>query len=165
MGERRLILLRHGKSSWRDPTLRDRERPLKGRGRRQTAEVAQALDASEWVPDLILSSDALRARQTADIIRNTLELDLALMVTPDLYGCDADEVIEIIGGLPDSAETCLLVGHNPTWEEVVNALTDTPVTLRTADAALMTLSSPRWADAQRGPWAWWGQVGRDEAIS
>ena len=162
---RRLVLLRHGKSSWRDLSLADTDRPLKKRGRRQSAEVAYALEAWGWEPDLIVSSHALRAQQTASLVKETLALDVEIVVTDSLYACRTWDVLQEIASLPDTAPTCLLVGHNPTWEDVVECLTGKEVKLRTADAALMTLDAPHWSAANRDAWTWVSRIGRDEPLS
>ena len=67
-----LYLLRHAKSSWDHPGLRDHQRPLSSRGRRAAPAMGEHMAAQEWVPDLVLCSDAVRTRETWALVETTL---------------------------------------------------------------------------------------------
>ncbi|MFU8827788.1 MAG: SixA phosphatase family protein, partial [Brevefilum sp.] len=67
-----LLLMRHAKSSWKDDNLTDHARPLKKRGRKDAKRIAQVMDKNDLIPDLILSSSAVRAAETAEIIADNL---------------------------------------------------------------------------------------------
>jgi phosphohistidine phosphatase len=110
---RRVVLLRHAKSAW-PAGVPDHERPLAGKGRRN------ALAAGEWllgegpVVDLVLCSDAVRARHTWEIASSMLTKRPPCTVVPDLYGADPQEVVDLLRGCPAKAGTVVVVGHEPT---------------------------------------------------
>jgi phosphohistidine phosphatase len=116
----RLLLLRHAKSSWDDPALPDRDRPLAERGRRAAEQMGAHLRASGLLPDLVLCSSARRTRETLD------RLDLS---TPDvrvddgLYGADDDELLARARELSEGAGTVLVIGHNPGMHDLAIRLT------------------------------------------
>src|SRR5258708_4362712 len=85
---RTLYLLRHAKSSWTDPSLSDHERPLAPRGRRAAMRVARYANTEGIRPDLVLSSSALRARETLEVLRPALGPGAELRIDDDLYGAD-----------------------------------------------------------------------------
>lgn len=107
---RRLMLLRHAKSDWGDPSLADIERPLAPRGRRAAAVIGAYLRGHALVPDLIVTSPAVRTRETVEL----LGLD-AVPVEADraLYGGGEDGLLERLRIVPDEVRALLLVGHNP----------------------------------------------------
>ncbi|WP_353826449.1 SixA phosphatase family protein [Agromyces sp. SYSU T0242] len=114
-----LVLVRHAKSAWGDPTLIDHDRPLNDRGRRDAPEMARRLRERGVVPDAIRSSTALRARTTAEAM--SAELDLApdrLRLDERLYGAGPDTILEVASELPDDVGTAMLVAHDPGMSEL-----------------------------------------------
>ena len=97
--------MRHAKSSWDSPAKNDHERPLNDRGRRDSPRVAQHLAEIGWQPQLILSSDAQRTRETAELMLSVWEAGVAVEFSPELYlagaGAVAGAVAEVseIGNL------------------------------------------------------------------
>ena len=85
MTTRRLILMRHAKSSWAIDGQEDHQRPLNKRGRRDAPRVAAALAARDWLPDFVVSSDAERTRQTWAEMNSAFSLDCGVRWTRDLY--------------------------------------------------------------------------------
>jgi phosphohistidine phosphatase len=143
---KRVHLLRHAKSSWKDPSLRDRDRPLAGRGRRAADAIARHLRAEGIGPDLVLCSPALRARETLERIEPGLGRG-AVRVEPQLYGTGVDELVELLRRLPDRIESVMLIGHNPTLQELAVALAGPSPELAQIEAkfptgALVTLAFP-----------------------
>jgi phosphohistidine phosphatase len=143
---KRLVLLRHAKSSWSDPDLGDHDRPLNGRGRRTAPVVGRHLRDAGLVPDLVLCSSAVRARATLD--RLGLPDDVAVRVDDDLYGADADEIVELLRAVPDTVGSVLVIAHNPGLEELIELLvTDErsrPDRFPTAAVAELQLPIARW---------------------
>ena len=118
-----LYLIRHAKSSWSDPTLRDFERPLNKRGKRDAPFMAEQLKRKGVVPDLIISSPAVRAKKTANQFAKTLgypkkEIDFK----PAIYDADEDDLLTILQAIQASRHSVLLFGHNPEFTEVANLL-------------------------------------------
>lgn len=122
-----LFLLRHGKSSWRDTSLDDFDRPLKKRGRRDARNVGLLLRDLGWVPDVILSSSANRAQATTQRLCRAMAFDETRVVfKKKLYFADLTTLLQILRRLPDDAARVLLVGHNPDLEELTHTLSETP---------------------------------------
>ncbi len=153
---RRLIVMRHAKSSWSDSSLSDHERPLNDRGRREAPEVARRLIELDWVPEIIVSSDATRTRETWKRMKPVFadaDHTPPFHKTAELYLAGMDEAADALGELDDATRSVLLLGHNPGWEEVVAYLSGVSVTMTTANAVLLEGSGETWQDAlERGSW-------------
>jgi phosphohistidine phosphatase len=119
---KRLILMRHAKSSWKEP-LPDRERPLNKRGKRAAKLIVEALAKRGIIPERILSSDAKRARATAKRVLKALPADrIILQVDPALYAADAERILREIAEMDDRVETLLVIAHNPGISELATLL-------------------------------------------
>jgi phosphohistidine phosphatase len=106
----RLLLLRHAKSSWDDASIHDRDRPLAKRGRKAARLVGAHLRASSLLPDLVLCSAAVRARETLE----RLELpDAQARIEDRLYAAGGPEILACIRDEGAAAATLLVIGHNP----------------------------------------------------
>lgn len=108
---KRLLLLRHAKSSWDDPALPDHDRPLAPRGRRAAERMGEHLRSNLPTPDLVLSSSAARTRETLQ--RSRAFGDAEVRVEHELYAAGADTILEWIHAIADRFETVAVVGHNP----------------------------------------------------
>lgn len=118
-----LYLMRHAKSSWNFDGLSDQERPLNDRGRDDAPHMGQALAKRHITPDLIVSSPAARAMSTAVLVAREVQYPHdKIQVEPGIYQADLDTLLDIIRGLPDTANSVLLTGHNPTMTDVANYL-------------------------------------------
>lgn len=122
---RTLFLIRHAKSSWDNPGLRDFDRPLNKRGIHDAPKMAKTLEKQGIKPDLLVSSPAKRALTTALFFAETFGVaDEAVLRNEDIYMASPREILKIISQLPDSAQTVFLFGHNPTFTEVANHFSD-----------------------------------------
>jgi len=153
---KRLFLLRHAKSAWDDPALRDRDRPLAPRGRKAAKRVARWARKHEVSPQLVVCSSAVRARQTMQRMLPSLgEPEVWIEVT--LYAAGAETLLARVQALPDEADDVMLVGHNPGLMELLLLLA-APGKLRERAAgnvptgALAELEADvvRWADVSPG---------------
>ena len=115
---KRLLLLRHAKSSWDDPDLEDHDRPLAKRGRRASKTIAEHLSRQSVTADLVLCSSAQRARETLERIAPALGDGVEVQVQPELYGASADRLRERLRAVAEDVESVLLVGHNPGLEQL-----------------------------------------------
>ena len=144
-----LLLLRHAKSSWGDSSASDFDRPLAHRGIVDAPRVGRALQQQGPLPDLILSSPAVRATQTIEAV-----VKAAGLVSPQfderLYGASSAELLVIVTHIPDSSSCAMLVGHNPGFEELVSRLTETSQDMPTAALACVELKSESWSDVEYG---------------
>ncbi|WP_043263176.1 histidine phosphatase family protein [Streptomyces sp. CT34] len=117
-GPRRLVVLRHAKSAW-PPDVDDHDRPLAGRGRRDAPAAGRWLRDADCVPDLVVCSTAVRARQTWELAAAQLPDPPPVRHDPRLYDADPADVLAVVRETPDDVRTLLLVGHNPAAQEVV----------------------------------------------
>jgi len=119
---RQLLLLRHGKSSW-DTFDSDFERPLTDKGQQSVKRVAIYMLQNNLVPDFILSSPAQRAIHTSSIICDSLGLKSdAIHTDSQIYNARYEELLTVIAQCPQQSRRVLLVGHNPSLEELVEFL-------------------------------------------
>jgi phosphohistidine phosphatase len=112
----RLLLLRHAKSSWADPGVRDHDRPLNDRGQRAASVMGKHLRRKRWLPDVVLCSSARRTCETAALL--DLPETTEVVIEHDLYLADPDTVLHRIRAVDDRAATVMVIGHNPTMHEV-----------------------------------------------
>jgi phosphohistidine phosphatase SixA len=148
-----MIVMRHAKSSWHSAAQSDHERPLNGRGRGDAPKVGAALAERGWVPDLVLSSDSQRTRETFAGMSASFPGEVAARFLPSLYHAGVDAAREEVSAVDDGVRCLLVLGHNPGWEEVVSALSGEEVVMKTATAALLTRELPTWQAAfEPGSW-------------
>jgi len=122
---RTLYLIRHAKSSWDNPGLRDFNRPLNERGLHDAPLMAQFLVKKGVKPDLLISSPAKRALSTALFFADAFHVqDEAVMREQEIYEATPMDIHHVISRLPDAAYTVLLFGHNPTLTEVANRFSE-----------------------------------------
>jgi polyadenylate-binding protein len=144
---RRLIVLRHAKSAWDTDAEVDHERPLNKRGRRDAPRIGQKLAELGWIPERVFSSDARRTRDTWKRMRAELGDDIEAAFTRQLYHAGIGAVREVLADLPDVVGTVMVIGHNPGWEGVIDALTAAEVRLTSCNAALLSIEADTWRDA------------------
>lgn len=142
---RTLLIMRHGKSSWKDPALADSERPLKKRGRKESKSMAKLLDDKKFKPDLILCSTALRARQTAEIVVDELNFKKQVEYLDSLYMAELDVLLRVLQHLTD-VERVMIIGHNPGLESLTQLLTEKITSLPTASVARLKLPINNWQE-------------------
>jgi len=120
-----IVLVRHAKSSWSNPDLEDRQRPLKNSGIRDATYMAKHLLEQHLTPSLILSSPACRALQTARIFNEEI-LDNALTIQEEegLYFEGIEQSLNLLSQLSDEVETVFLFGHMPDIASLFMELTD-----------------------------------------
>lgn len=140
-----LLVLRHAHAAGGSACTSDAERPLSAQGEADAARVGRHLARAKPAPALILSSAALRARQTAVAVQSALhEADLRL--APELYGAEPDLWVHKLQELPRDLETVLIVGHNPDLELLVQGLTGRTAGFSPATLARLELPLNDWRD-------------------
>ena len=143
---KRLIILRHAKSSWADTSLDDWQRPLNDRGRSDAPRVGEWLREHAIVPDLIVTSDAVRARRTAEAVAGTAGYSRDIVVTPSLYEASTSDILGVVNELPEEAHSAMLVGHNPGLESFIRALTGESCDVPTAALFVLDLDVNHWSE-------------------
>ena len=118
--ERTLLLLRHAKSAWGDPGLIDKERPLNAKGRKAARAMAPRI--AEWRPDHIVCSNAQRTRETLAPIIPALAGEVHIELTDALYWAEQTTYLKHARTLPEPSRCALLIGHNPTLEDLLHDL-------------------------------------------
>lgn len=150
-----LLLLRHAKSAWDDPTVNDRDRKLNGRGRRAATAMRTALRARGLAPDLVLVSPATRTLETLALLDPWDETPLIEQLD-SLYLAPADRLLEELRLVPETVRSVLLIGHNPGLHDLAVHLAG-PRALAAASVAIDRLVSgyPTGTLAEfsiAGPW-------------
>lgn len=141
-----LLVLRHAKSSWNDASLADHDRPLKKRGRQSAPRMGRWVASRDLVPDLIISSTAVRARETAAAVAEACAYAGEIALAPELYGAQPADVIAQLHAV--AAERVMVVGHNPTLEELVGDLTGVDARMPTAALAQIEIDVEQWSDVR-----------------
>ena len=144
-----LLLMRHAKSSWKDPDIADHDRPINKRGRNDAPLMGSLLVERELVPQRILSSSAARASQTAELVIETIGkevgLDMQVAFLDRLYMAEPPEIYEELRALPDDLERVMIIGHNPGLETLLQMLSSRIESLPTAVIAHLVLPIDSWA--------------------
>jgi phosphohistidine phosphatase len=140
--------MRHAKSSWQDGDLSDHERPLNSRGERAAPWMGQWLREQGFVPDQVMTSSAVRARETAERVVAELGYDGPLVVSPQLYMADVSGILGVIAEADPAAERLLVLGHNSGISEAASHLTGVELDMPTAGVAWIELDLPRFADVR-----------------
>ena len=147
-----LYLVRHAKSSWKDLSLADHERPLNKRGKRDAPRMGKRLAKRGVRPDYILSSPAVRALTTARVIAKKLGCREAdVVVNEAVYGAGTSTLHGIIRGIDNRFERAMLVGHNPSFTVLVNQLAGVSIeNVPTCGVAVLVFETDNWADVGNG---------------
>ncbi|GAU37087.1 hypothetical protein TSUD_378290 [Trifolium subterraneum] len=146
---RRLILLRHAESSW-EPSIRDHDRPLSKSGKEDAVKVSLKLQQLGWIPELILSSDATRTKETLKIMQEQVQglLEAEVHFVSSFYsisamdGQTADHLQKVICRY-SSDEILTVMG----WEEAASMFSGASVELKTCNAALLETAGKSWNEA------------------
>ncbi len=140
-----LLLMRHAKSSWKHLELSDYDRPLNKRGKRDAPRMGRLLQQQGLTPDVILSSPALRARDTATIVAKYCRYKGKTALIRSLYMADPAEYLKDLHNLSDDFQRALIVGHNPGIAELVEILTTQVVEIPTSAIVNVKLPIKRWS--------------------
>lgn len=139
-----LLLLRHAKSSWELAGISDHDRPLNNRGKRDAPRMGKVLFEEGIVPEIIISSSAIRARSTAKKVSKSSHYKGQVIIESSLYRGGPMEYLNVLRRQPDQARTVLMVGHNPDIEELLEMLTRKEVIMPTCGLAAVNLPVERW---------------------
>lgn len=145
-----LYVLRHGKSKRGPEFDTDFERTLAPRGRRDAPVVGRLLRGFSPPPQLIITSPAARARETAELAAAELD-EPSLQLDEGLYGAYGSELLLTVRQLPDEVNAVLVVGHNPGLEGLVDELANTDDTiLKTCSLAVLHTDADIWQEVVPG---------------
>lgn len=141
-----LLVLRHAKSSWKDEGLDDHERPLNKRGRRDAPRMGELLAEEGLLPDLILSSTAVRALTTAEAVSEASGFAGPLVVRQELYLATPADHLEVLAAQDDQYQSVMIVAHNPGLEDLLQHLTGAAAHMPTAALAVIEIPIDSWTE-------------------
>ena len=149
---KQLYLLRHGKSSWDQPRLDDFERPLNKRGHRDAPVMGKVMAGLKLMPDLIITSPAVRAAFNARIVAAEIGFpESKLQYDNRVYEASVNMLLKILCAVDQHVNTLLLVGHNPGLTDLVDYLSDKKIeNLQTTGLYGMELGVDNWPDVSEG---------------
>ncbi len=139
-----LLIMRHAKSSWKSPGLTDHERPLKKRGQRDAQRMGKLIWEMGLTPDVILSSTARRARDTAGLVAGACGYDGEIICLQEFYPTVPEEVIDVLRNQAAEVGSVLVIGHNPGLEETLYLLAGADEWLPTSALAQIALPVEEW---------------------
>ena len=144
---KKLIIMRHGKSSWNNFSLNDFERPLNDRGRENALGLGYFLAIRLGLPDMIVTSEAKRSLDTAVIVAQSMGFPKEKIKTDkQLYLASLPTILKSISGLTDNLESCMIVGHNPGLTDLINYFGVRLYNLPTASVACFECRISKWKD-------------------
>ena len=139
---KKLILMRHAKSSWKFPELSDHQRPLNKRGIRDAPRMGSFLQKSDYIPDLILVSNAKRTLQTLELLGKHFQ-DIPKKIISNLYDATLEDLLSEIHQIP-IGKTAMIIGHNPGLEILIDRLTKENHIMPTASVAIVEQKKQKW---------------------
>jgi phosphohistidine phosphatase len=154
-----LILMRHAKSAWDDPHQKDIDRPLSARGRKVAPRMGAWLAEEGYRPDVVLCSTARRTRETLELLQPHLPQGVTVEFVRAVYLAPPREMLAEIGKVPGTAQTVLLIGHNPGLGSFASALAgsgderalgEMHVKFPTAAIAVFGFNVTKWSEVAPG---------------
>ena len=145
---KRLVLIRHGKSSWDYPDLCDQQRPLKKRGRNDGVIMGSQLKKKGIFPDLMISSPANRAHSTSKLIAHELNYPLEnIQISDHLYFSGTSIMLNMVSQTDDRIDTLFIFGHNPDFTSMVNVFSsETIYNVPTTGVVGIDFDVSRWTE-------------------
>jgi phosphohistidine phosphatase len=141
-----VLVLRHAKSSWKHPELAGHDRPLNKRGKRDAPLMGRLLKKKGLVPDIIISSTAIRARATAEAVAKASSYKGEIVLNKSLYAAGPDAYLNVMHHLSNEYVRALIIGHNPGLEELVEMLTGEIHLMPTCSLAHVKFRVDKWSD-------------------
>lgn len=143
-----LLLLRHAKSSWDDAAARDFDRPLNKRGTKAAPLIGRYMRKRRVKPDEVISSPAVRARQTAELVVEAAGIGAEIRYDERIYEASTDDLMSVVAEIEDEVETVLLIGHNLAIEQFLERLTGEVHHMPTAALARISLKPEGWGEVR-----------------
>ena len=143
---KKLFIIRHAKSSWKDSSLDDFDRPLNKRGKLNAPFIGDKLKEKEVVPDIIISSPALRAKSTAEIIAKKVKYDKKILFKRDIYEVGESAIHKILTKLDNENSVVFLFGHNPDLNMLAEDYVNFDENIPTCGIVEIEFNCKRWKD-------------------
>ena len=145
-----LFVLRHAKSSWDDASLADFDRPLNDRGKRAAPFMGRLMAERGLTPEAIVCSPAVRARETAKLVRDAGKITAEINFDERIYEASPQTLKQVVAATDDAHASAMIVGHNPGMEGFIRLLTGRMEAMPTAALAVIDLDIDRWQDIGTG---------------
>ena len=145
-----IYVLRHAKSSWENSELADFDRPLNDRGKSAAPFMGKVMKDSSLVPKIILSSPAVRARETARLVKESAGFEAEIKLNDRIYEASPQTLSLVASSLDDRFDSAMIVGHNPGMEGFVRLLTGKSEPMPTASLAVIDLDVSGWEQIATG---------------
>lgn len=142
-----LFIMRHAKSSWENMNLSDFERPLNKRGLNTAPLMGELMSENGFQPELIVTSPARRAKQTAILIKEMAQIKGKITYNEKIYEANPFRLLQIVSELDETFQSAMIVGHNPGLEGLIKILTGEFEAMPTAALAVIDLSIEKWSQA------------------
>lgn len=147
-----LLLLRHAKSLEKETlSVPDKMRPLTDRGKHDIYKMTKFLKNNKLIPSLIISSSAKRAKDTSNLLAESIGYDKNIHLSELLYGTDANYYIHVISEIADNIDILLLVGHNPILENLIELITNELIIMETCSLVHILLPIATWREIKTHP--------------
>lgn len=143
---KKLYIIRHAKSSWKDEALDDFDRPLNKRGKRDAPFMVKMLKERGVAPDIIISSSAKRAKATAKIIAKGIGYDKDIVFDKEIYESSLDTLHKIVAKVDDGLNTLFLIGHNPSLNMLAQEYVCFDENIPTCGVVEIEFECGRWAE-------------------
>jgi phosphohistidine phosphatase len=141
---KKLFIIRHAKSDWSNPHLKDFDRPLNHRGNKNVPFMGKLLKNNGVFPDLILSSPALRAVSTAKLLAKEINYKNEIELNENIYETDYQTLLDIIRNVSDKNKTVFIIGHNPGLSNLVDYICPINLDMPTCAIVELDFNTPSW---------------------
>ena len=145
-----IIIFRHGKSDWDAIYDKDHNRPLSKRGIKAAKKMGNYLKQINQIPDVVISSSAIRAKNTAELAMNSGEWKSIFYIEPRIYGGSSEELLSIVQKINKKIKTVCLVGHEPICSSFISLCTFHSQRFTTASMAKINFRSDTWNNIEFG---------------
>jgi len=141
-----LLIMRHAKAETPPDYPSDFERPLADRGRKDACFTGNLFKSKNIVPDMIISSPAKRAIKTAELFAENIGFTEKIVQNKDFYEAYMEDILSVLKTVPENINTLMIVGHNPTWENLASRLTGEYVSMPTCAVAIIDFKKEKWSE-------------------
>ena len=145
-----IIIFRHGKSDWDAIYDKDHNRPLSKRGIKAAKKMGNYLKQINQIPDVVISSSAIRAKNTAELAMNSGDWKSIFYIEPRIYGGSSQELLSIVQKINKKIKTVCLVGHEPICSSFISLCTFHSQRFTTASMAKIDFEFKEWSEINFG---------------
>ncbi len=146
-----LLLLRHAKTSKKDAPISDEMRPLSDSGKHDVYQMGQFLKNTKLFPSLIISSSAKRAKDTSNLLAESIGYNKEVHLSELLYETSAQDYLNVISEISNNINIVLIVGHNPILENFVELITNNLIIMENCSLVHIVLPITRWIEIKTNP--------------